>query len=215
MKCPYCEKEYNKYGIKGHIWRTHTEEGKAHDTGKTLKTGEKIHWAKGKTKHNNASILQQSNTLKQNYKEGNITNAFKDKHHNEQSKEILRQKRFDYLSDENNISTFTNRHKRLMSKGESIINKMLKDNSFYEKYSIINEYPIYPYFIDFAFVDQKIAIEYDGEPHFTNGLKRVEHDMKKDNFLRSKGWRIYRIPYYELKYFTIEKLLDFINCPVV
>jgi hypothetical protein len=29
-KCKYCNKKFSKYGIKGHIWISHTEEGKKH-----------------------------------------------------------------------------------------------------------------------------------------------------------------------------------------
>lgn len=214
MKCPVCGEEHNKYGIKGHIWRAHTVEGQTHDTGKNFKTGQKHHWAKGKTKDTHKSILKQSERLKQKYKDEEYVNPFKGKHHTEEAKETLRQKRFDYLTDKNNVSTYTNRHKRKLSKGENILHKIFKDNGLYDKYNIVNEYPLYPYIIDFAFVDIKIAVEYDGEPHFKNN-KRIEHDIKRDNYLNLQGWNVYRIPYYELKNFKVEDLIEFINCHVV
>jgi very-short-patch-repair endonuclease len=214
MICPTCGKEYNKYGIKGHIWRAHTVEGHNHDTKKSLKSGEKIHWAKGKTKETHKGIAKQVETTKQHYKEGTLINAFKGKHHTAEAIEKVRQKRFDYLKDKNNISTYTNRHKRKLSKGENILYKIFKDNGLYDKYEIVNEYPFYPYFIDFAFVKEKVAVEYDGEPHYKNG-ERLEHDIKKDNFLKSQNWRVYRIPYYELKNFNVNDLIKFIDCLVV
>jgi very-short-patch-repair endonuclease len=214
MKCPHCGSEHNKYGIKGHIWRAHTVEGKKFNSAQAIRDGNKIHWAKGKTKENNKAIEQQSKTITQRYRNGEIESPFKDKHHSEETKETLRQKRFDYLKDKNNVSTYTNRHKRKLSKGENILYELFKRNGLFDIYEIVNEYPIYPYFIDFAFVNEKVAVEYDGEPHYKNNA-RLEHDIKKDNFLKTKGWRIYRIPYFELKNFKIEDLIIFINCPVV
>jgi very-short-patch-repair endonuclease len=43
--------------------------------------------------------------------------------------------------------------------------------------------------IDFAFPDQKIAIEVDGATHRT----RAAHDKKKDRALRKLGWKVSRI----------------------
>ncbi len=214
MRCPICGEEHNKYGIKAHMWRAHTVEGNKHDTGKNLKTGKKIHWAKGKNKNTHPGILKQSDALKQTYKEGYV-NPFKGKQHSEEAKEVLRKKRFDYLTNNDNISTYTNRHKRKLTKGENILHKIFKDNGLYDTYDIVNEYPVYPYIIDFAFVNEKIAVEYDGEPHFNKNNERIEHDIKRDDYLKTKGWKIYRIPYYELKDFNVKDLLDFINCHVV
>jgi len=47
------------------------------------------------------------------------------------------------------------------------------------------------YFIDFAFEDQMIALEIDGKQH----ALRQDSDKKKDAYLLSKGWKVYRIPW--------------------
>lgn len=82
-----------------------------------------------------------------------------------------------------------------------------------KKYDIVNELPIYPYFIDFAFINEKIAVELDGKCHFINGINRHDHDNKKDEFLFSNGWKVFRISYNELNENTINEFLLFLGKP--
>lgn len=69
-KCPYCGKEYKKLGIKGHIWRYHTEEGKNFDPNRGYKNGSRKAWNKGLTKEIDERVKKYgesiSNTFKQN-----------------------------------------------------------------------------------------------------------------------------------------------------
>lgn len=45
------------------------------------------------------------------------------------------------------------------------------------------------WFIDFAFLDKKIALEIDGKQH----EERKEQDKIKDDFLSENGWKVFRI----------------------
>ena len=49
------------------------------------------------------------------------------------------------------------------------------------------QFPIPPYFVDFASIEARLIIEADGGQHAVPG----EHD-RRDSFLTSKGWRILR-----------------------
>jgi hypothetical protein len=49
----------------------------------------------------------------------------------------------------------------------------------------------YHYKIDIANVDEMIAVEVDGESH--RGARR-DQDRRKDEFLRSRGWKVVRVP---------------------
>jgi very-short-patch-repair endonuclease len=80
-------------------------------------------------------------------------------------------------------------------------------HSLLKKYDIINEYPEYPYFIDFVFLNVKLAIELDGKQHFRN-IKNQNRDIKKQALLVERGWKVYRIRFNEL---TQEKISDFLN----
>ncbi len=51
------------------------------------------------------------------------------------------------------------------------------------------QYKVGSYFLDFAFSDMKIGIEYDGKHH----KDQYDRDIKRDRYLNSLGWEIGRI----------------------
>jgi len=51
------------------------------------------------------------------------------------------------------------------------------------------------YFIDFAFKEQKIALEIDGSQHWKL-QERIESDIKKDLYLKKNDWNIIRIKWF-------------------
>jgi len=51
------------------------------------------------------------------------------------------------------------------------------------------QFPVGPYFVDFANPKEKVAIECDGAAYHTN----KDRDAKRDAWLRSQGWKVYRI----------------------
>lgn len=53
------------------------------------------------------------------------------------------------------------------------------------------EHQVEFYFIDVAFLDQKLAVELDGWEFHKD---RKDQDEKKDEFLRSRGWSVVRVP---------------------
>jgi very-short-patch-repair endonuclease len=57
------------------------------------------------------------------------------------------------------------------------------------------EYKIDRYFIDFALLEYKIAIEIDGQQHKLK--ERILSDIKKDDVLIKNGWVVIRIKYPE------------------
>ena len=79
------------------------------------------------------------------------------------------------------------RTKFKMSYPEKIAKSILEKNKIKYEY----EYPFHPYFIDFAIIEYKIAIEIDGKQH--NLPERVISDSKKDLKLVENGWTVYRI----------------------
>ena len=62
---------------------------------------------------------------------------------------------------------------------------------------------MHPYFIDFAFIDIKVAVEIDGSQHLLEDRKMW--DNKKDILLRNNNWRIFRVEATNL-YHDIEKV---------
>lgn len=99
-----------------------------------------------------------------------------------------------------------------MSYPEKRIFNKIKELKLNETHLIVREYSVFPYFIDFAFVNEKVALEIDGSQHLLE--ERMESDQKKDSLLSSKGWRVLRITAKEVNERldgVIVKLLDFIK----
>jgi len=91
VKCEFCGKEYNKYGIKSHIWRNHGE-GVNHDPNRGYKDGNRVVWNKGLTKDTNDILLKNSKIIKEKYKNGKIipSRSFLNRKHTSES--ILKMK---------------------------------------------------------------------------------------------------------------------------
>ena len=91
--------------------------------------------------------------------------------------------------------------------------KVLKQNDLYDKFHIEQKLCIGKYFLDFAIIDLKLDIEIDGQQHFRNE-EAILHDKIRNEYLISKGWKIYRIAWAELVQTPKEKIehfLKFIN----
>lgn len=68
---------------------------------------------------------------------------------------------------------------------EKLFKEALKKFELDKKYLIIREYSVFPYFIDFAFVNEKLAIEIDGSQHLLE--ERKFKDNEKDLLLKNNG----------------------------
>lgn len=81
-----------------------------------------------------------------------------------------------------------------------------------KKFLIIREYSVFPYFIDFAFIDIKLAVEIDGSQHKLDD--RHKQDIKKDKLLNKNGWKVLRIDASSIMYHKEEvyiKLNDILS----
>jgi very-short-patch-repair endonuclease len=89
---------------------------------------------------------------------------------------------------------------------ESIAASVLEDL----RVPYVKEYRVGKYFIDFAIIENKIAIEIDGQQHLQE--LRAKSDKKKDDLLIKLGWSIYRIkwPNDNLKQ-KIKEITDYHN----
>lgn len=125
----------------------------------------------------------------------------------------MQQKRVEWLLHNKhcNNNAWHNRANRHMSYLEQqFVDRIVKRN-WHKLYCIVNELYVKPYFIDFAFVDYKLAIEVDGKCHFCHG-QRIEHDIHRDKQLAAQGWHILRLEYQDVMqdttYDIIEQLLQ-------
>lgn len=119
-------------------------------------------------------------------------NSFK---HTIETKRKMREKRLEWMKNNQEKTAWRLRN---MSYPEKCFQKMLENNELDKKYLIYREYSVFPYFIDFAFIDLKVAVEIDGSQHLEENRRKKDND--KDALLMSKGWRILRIPASEILY---------------
>ena len=209
FECKKCKKQFKKYAIGSHYFRKHTEKGKKLNPFKNCYIKS---WNKGLTKETDNRILKGSISLKESYKSGKIIGSFKGKKHSEETKEKIRQKRIEYLKLKTGQTAWERRSSGKMSYLEQwFYDEIIIKENLLSKYDIVNEYSEYPYFIDFAFLNIKLAVELDGACHFTNGNKRKESDLKKNKLLKSKGWNIFRIAYFENQTEVKERFLKLLK----
>lgn len=114
--------------------------------------------------------------------------------HSDKTKKILREKRLNFMK--NNPEKTAWRLSNV-SYPEKLFIEYIELIGFDKKFSIIREYPIFPYFIDFAFVNEMVAIEIDGSQHLLP--ERKERDNNKDKLLNELGWLVIRISEKEIK----------------
>ena len=109
--------------------------------------------------------------------------------HSEETKEKIRRKRLQYMKDHPEDTAW--RKKNSPSYPEQVFIKFLKEKEYDKHYYIERECPVFPYYIDFAFVNEKVAVEIDGSQHLDE--ERSKKDKEKDELLKSQGWCIIRI----------------------
>lgn len=129
--------------------------------------------------------------------------------HSEDTKQKLRVKRIEYMKKNPDKTAWRTSN---LSYPEKLFLDKLNDLKWGEKYSIIREFSVYPFFIDFAFVNEKVAVEIDGSQHLLE--ERKERDVKKDNLLLENGWSVVRVTDKEIKTNlnnVIEKLDNILN----
>lgn len=129
-----------------------------------------------------------SKTLKEKFATGEYT-GFTGKTHTDETKQKIREKRVKVLSDGLQHGAFKN---GTLSYLETWFSSLIDKNGLSDTYSIKYNYHVYPYFLDFAFTDLKIDFELDGKFHYTYE-SNINHDKKRNEYLESKGWKVYRI----------------------
>lgn len=110
--------------------------------------------------------------------------------HTDKTKQKLREKRLKYMKE--NLENTAWRKRNLPSYPEKCFIKFLIEYGYDKKYLIEREYSVFPYYIDFAFIDLKIAVEIDGSQHILDE-ERKKRDIIKNNTLISNGWIVIRI----------------------
>lgn len=219
--CQYCNKEFNtKRGLVIHIQSKHN---KLQDYDSKYKFWNYILENKPIPK---CEICGINDIVVNSHRGSHICNNFECKHkylsnnqnkiqqNHPELKENARQRRIKYLRDKSNFNStaFGKRANKELSYLEKwFFDNIIQKYNLTDKYTIINEYTEYKYFLDFAFINIKLDVELDGKCHFNNDDSRIQHDIDRDNYLQNKGWKIFRISWYDVKYNEIEIINKFMS----
>ncbi len=114
--------------------------------------------------------------------------------HTDETKKKLRDLRLNFMK---NNPEKTSWRLSNISYPEKLFVDYIEKNELNKNYSIIREYSVFPYFIDFAFINEMVAIEIDGSQHLLPDRKN--NDDKKDKLLNDLGWVVIRISEKEIK----------------
>lgn len=90
------------------------------------------------------------------------------------------------------------------SKGPSYPERYFKDLFEKEQIAVTTEHQLSIYQLDFADVARKIDIEIDGEQHFADE-RIAESDKRRNQFLKERGWTVFRIRWSEYKKMAYEQ----------
>ena len=110
--------------------------------------------------------------------------------HSEETKDKIRQCRLKYMKEHPENTAWRKRNEP--SYPEKCFIEFLEANGYDKKFLIEREYPVFPFYIDFAFVNEKVAVEIDGGQHVRDE-ERIERDKEKNHTLLSNGWKVLRI----------------------
>lgn len=80
----------------------------------------------------------------------------------------------------------------------SSVEVILYNALVYAGLSPIQQYPIPPYTIDYAFPSHKLAVECDGD-YWHSTPWQVKKDRQRDGYLRKNGWSTLRIKEKQIK----------------
>lgn len=118
--------------------------------------------------------------------------------HTEETKKKISESRIKFLRENPDMVPYKLNH---YSKGRSYAEEYWKNvldsrDMIYEE-----QYQIGPYQLDFAFVDQKIDLEIDGDQHYLD-KRVVESDKRRNQYLEELGWKVIRVKWSEYQKLT-------------
>jgi len=196
-KCPHCDKEYSKYGIKNHIEQSHN--GK-----KNGMSGKKA-WNKGLTKETDDRVKQAADTLNEGFESGRIIPVQTGKPISQETKDKISKSRIKYLKANPDKVPYVLNH---YSKGESYPEKYFRE--VLENNNILFEQEKRESIYSLDFVIGNINLEIDGEQHYVDN-RIVESDIKRQKYLEDLGYETVRIRWSHYQKLAREEKEEFIK----
>ena len=132
--------------------------------------------------------------------------------HNEITKKILSEKRKKWLSEHKDAHPWKNNLKFISKPCEELKKYLRSRNiSFVEEFEPFDNVH---YSLDIAWPYEKIAIEVNGNQHYTHEGKLKPYYKKRHDFLVSNGWKIIELPYSYCYNLNNEKINELFEVPI-
>ena len=142
---------------------------------------------------------------------GNIV-IHKEFHHSEETKKRLSEKRKQWLSENKDKHPWKNSDKFISKPCETLKNWLRKQNiNFVEEYEPFEDYH---YCLDIAWPDEKIAIEINGNQHYTEDGNLKPYYKKRHDLFIERGWKLFEIPYNYCYNLSKEKFEYLFELPI-
>lgn len=212
FKCSICDKEYDtkqKYAghMSGHKRKKKPKNKRSRNTLTNCRYCNKEFT-------NGRQVAGHENHCKLNPNSKNILNKMIENNshpHTDETKKILSEKQKIAHAEGRAWNIGKSRWNNEPSYPEKFFMKVIKNEFLNKNYK--REFNVGIYSIDFAWAELKKAIEIDGEQYY-RFEEYIERDKRKDDFLKSEGWKILRIRWKTMYKNTkpeIEKAYNFIH----
>lgn len=192
--CQFCGKQYKLYGIKNHEkYCKSNPDRKEYIMTESQKKNFGGYWKKGLTAETDDRVRRSVETLKQRYKNGELTPHFTGKHWSEEHKKHISETLRKYYLDHPDEVGYKLHHSSKISYPEQYFMDLFKLEKINLKYHL----QIGLYELDFYNEDKKIYVEIDGGTHDQPKVQQI--DNRKDKYLSNLGWKGIRIKWDEYK----------------
>jgi very-short-patch-repair endonuclease len=121
--------------------------------------------------------------------------------HSEETKKKISKSRKQFLTENPDKVPYLMNH---YSKGDSYPEKYFEEAFKSEGINLIKKYRIGLYELDFCCPEKKVDIEIDGDQHYLD-TRIVASDIKRNEYLKNLGWKVYRIKWSEYQTKTFEQ----------
>jgi len=134
--------------------------------------------------------------------------TFKGKKHTDETKNKIRISMVKFLDENPEMNPWVYSHySKRKSYPERYWTKILEKTNF----NYIAEMRFHRYKLDFAFPDIKLNIEIDGKQHYNSDGSLIERDIKRNNFLEEKGWKVIRVNWQEYQKLNKEEKRKYVS----
>lgn len=143
---------------------------------------------------------------------GKIKPSFLGKHHTEETKKRISEKRKQWLLNHKDQHVWRRDSKFLSIPCENL-KQYLRDKgiNFVEEYEPFNDIN---YCVDIAWPDEKIAIEVNGNQHYNRDGSLSKYYQKRHKLFISRGWKLFEIHYSKCFNIDINNFDDILNLPI-